>query len=257
MATVESSLIAGHGYIADFFVPAAVVAGQVLIREATATDVGEVADPASVTSVIAMVGVAQNAATSDTTPTADPRYDLGGNLLFVANSLENLVRVEINPLAVYRFPISGAAAAGTVLVVTTTTPAHILTNDTLAAAPGALITETAVGTINMAGGLVKGRTGNNIGQIRKINAHTDSVSETAGIGFINAIAVNDTFIRVPYSRMVAAMQLTTNFVEANGIIATGTGALFRVVRVFIDEQNDLASVHVVHAGHFYGGGALT
>ena len=257
MATVESSLLAGHGYMADFFVAAAVVSGQVLIREATATNVGEAADPASVTSVIAMIGVAQNAATSDTTPTADPRYDLGGNLLFVANSLENLVRVEINPLAVYRFPIAGGTAAGTVLQPSTSTPANILSNDTLAAAPGALITDTAVGTINMAGGLVKGRTGNNVGQIRKMNARTNSVSTTASIGFINAIAVGDTFIRVPYSRMVAAMQMTATFIEANGIIATGTGAIFRVVRVFIDEQNDVASVHVVHGGHFYGGGALT
>ena len=254
MATVESSLLAGHGYMADFFVPAAVVAGQVLIREATATDVGEVADPATTTSAIAMVGVAQNAATFDATPSADPRYDLGGNLLFVANSLENLVRVEINPFAVYRFPIAGGTAAGTVLQPSTATPANILAQDTASAS---VITETAVGTINMAGGLIKGRTGNNVGQIRKLNAHSNSVSTTAGIAFLNTDVVGDTYIRVPYSRMVAALQMTTNFVEANGIIATGTGALFRVVRVFIDEQNDVASVHVVHAGHFYGGGALT
>ena len=254
MATVESSLLAGHGYLADFFVPAAVVAGQVLIREATATNVGEVATPASTTSVIAMVGVAQNAATFTAAPTADPRYDLGGNLLFVANSLENLVRVEINPLAVYRFPIAGGTAAGTVLQPSTSTPANILSQDTASAS---VITDTAVGTINMAGGLIKGRTGNNVGQIRKLNAHVNSVSTTVGIAFLNTDVIGNTYIRVPYSRMVAAMQMTATFIEANGIIATGTGAIFRVVRVFIDEQNDVASVHVVHGGHFHGGGALT
>jgi hypothetical protein len=251
MATVAGSLIGGHGYIADFFVSAAIVAGQVVNREPTATDDGEVQSPTGVTSALDCVGIAQNAATSDTTPATDPRYDLGGNLLFVANSLENLVRVEINPFAIYRFPISGSATAGTALVVTTTTPAHILTNDTAGVAGAGLITDTATGTINMEGGLVKGRTGNNVGQIRKIDAQVNDVSTTAGIGFVNAMAVGDTFIRVPFSRMIAVMEMTTNFVEANGIQNTGTGANFRIVAVHIDEQRDVAFVDVVASDHWY------
>ena len=258
MAHVVASLVGEKGFLADFFATTAAVAGQVLIRDGTMTNAGEVANPASVTSAIAMVGVAQNATSVDTTPAADPRYDLGGNLLYVQGSLENIVRIEINPFAVYRFPIAGGATAGTALQPATATPANILMNDTAdAAAPFGLITDTAVGTIDMSGGLIKGRTGNNVGAIRKLSAHSNAVSTTVAIGFINPLAVGDTFIRVPYSRQVANLQLTTDFVQANGVIATGTGALFRVVAVHIDEQHDTAAVDVIHAAHFYGGGALS
>lgn len=261
MAHVVGSLVGEKGFLADFFATTAAVAGQVLIRDATMTNAGEVADPASETSVLAMVGVAQNAATVDTTPAADPRYDLGGNLLYVQGSLENIVRVEINPFAIYRFPIAGGATAGTALAPETDSPANILNNDAAdAAAPFGLITDTAVGGAgaNMAGGLVKGRTGNNVGAIRKLSAHSNDTSTTVSIGFLNSLAVGDTFIRVPYSRQVAAVQLTTNFVEANGVIATGTGALFRVVAVHIDEQHDVAAVDCISGDHFFQGtGALT
>lgn len=263
MAHVVGSLVGSLGYPVDFFVSAAVVARQVLVREATAANVGEVADPAGngsggLTDVVDMVGVAMDAATSQTSPTVDPRYGYGGALLNVAaGGLENLVRVEINPFAVYRFPISGSATAGTVLVVTTTTPAHILTQDTAdTTAPFGLIAETAVGTISMVGGLLKGRTGNNAGAIRKITAHTNSVSTTCAMGFINSIPVNDTFIRVPYSREVTGMQMTTNFVEANGIIAAmtaapGTLGPWRVVGVSINEERDTAYVDVICLDHLY------
>src|SRR3990167_2461133 len=263
MASVVGSLVGEKGYLADFFVSAAVVARQVLVREATASNTGEVADPAGtgsggLTDVVDMVGIAQDAATQDTTPATDPRYDYGGRMLQeAAGGLENLVRVEINPFAIYRFPISGAATAGTVLVGTTTTPAHILTQDTAdTTAPFGLITETAVGTISMVGGLLKGRTGNNAGAIRKITAHSNNTSTTCAMGFINSIPVNDTFIRVPYSREVTGMQMTTNFVEANGIIAAmtaapGTLGPWRVVAVHINEVRDLAYVDVVCLDHMF------
>lgn len=263
MATTAGSLVGEKGFLADFFVSAAVVAGQVLVREATASNTGEVADPVGtgvggLADVVDMVGVAQDAATLDTTPATDPRYDYGGRMLQVAaGGLENLVRVEINPFAIYQFPISGAAAAGTVLVVTTTTPAHILTNDTADnTAPFGLITETAVGTVSMVGGLIKGRTGNNAGAIRKMTSQVNSTSVTVAMGFINAIALNDTFIRVPYSREVTGMQMTTNFVEANGIIAAmtaapGTLGPWRVVAVHIDEVRDVAYVDCICLDHMF------
>ena len=263
MAITVRSLTGETGFLLDFFVSAAVVAGQVLVREATASNTGEVADPVGtgsggLTDVVDVVGLAQDAATLDTTPATDPRYDYGGRLLQVAaGGLENLVRVEVNPFAVYRFPVSGAAAAGTVLVVTTTTPAHILTNDTAdTTAPFGLITETAVGTVSMVGGLIKGRTGNNAGAIRKMTSQVNSVSVTVAMGFINSIAVDNTFIRVPYSREVTGMQMTTNFVEANGIIpsmtaAPGTLGPWRVVAVHIDEVRDLAYVDCICLDHYY------
>ena len=263
MAYVINALTGNHNYLVDFFVSAAVVAGQVLVREATASNVGEVADPVGtgsggLTDVVDVLGIAQDAATSDTTPATDPRYGYGGRLLQVAaGGLENLVRVEINPFAVYRFAIAGGTAAGTVLQPSTATPANVLSNDTLdSSAPFGLITDTAVGTISMVGGLLKGRTGNNAGAIRKMTAHTNSVSTTVGMGFVNQIPVGDTFIRVPYSREVTGMQMTTNFVEANGIIAAmtaapGTLGPWRVVGVHIDEVRDIASVDVVCLDHMY------
>ncbi len=262
MATVEGSLVGDKSYLVDFFVSAAVVARQVLVREPTAANNGEVANPVGTGSggladVVDMVGVAQDAATTQSAPTVDPRYGYGGALLNVAaGGLENLVRVEINPFAIFRFPISGAATAGTVLVVAATTPSHILLNATLSVTPHRLITTTSVGVISMVGGIIKGRRGNNAGAIRKMTSQVNSVSVSANMAFINAIAVNDTFIRVPYSRESTGMQMTTNFVEANGIIAAmtadpGTLGPWRVVGVHIDEVRDLAYVDAVCLDHYY------
>lgn len=263
MANTVGSLVGDKGFLSDFFVSAAVVAGQVLVREPTASNVGEVANPAGtgssgLTDVVDMVGIAQDAATSNTSPTVDPRYDKGGRMLVVAaGGLENLVRVEVNPFAIYRFPISGSSTAGTALVVTTTTPAHILTQDVDdTTAPYGLITETAVGTISMVGGLLKGRTGNNAGAIRKMTSQSNSVSVTCAMGFIKSILVGNTFIRVPYSRESTGMQMTSNYVEANGIIAAmtdapGTQGPWRVVAVHIDEVKDIAYVDVISVDHMY------
>jgi len=258
MAYVVGSLVGEKGFLADFFVSAAVVVGQVLVREPTNTNRGEVADPVGtgsggLTDVVDMMGVAQDAATSVESPTVEP-----GRLLQVpAGGLENLVRVEINPFAIYQFQIAGGTVAGTVLQPATATPANILSNDTLDdAAPFGLVTETAVGTISMIGGLLKGRTGNNAGALRKLTGHVNNTSTTVGMGFVNQLAVGDTFIRVPYSREVTGMQMTTNFAQANGIIAAmtaapGTLGPWRVVDVIIDEQRDLAWVNVVTLDHYF------
>lgn len=252
MAMTVRALTGGTGFLLDFFVSAAVVAGQVLITETTASNLGEVMNPTT-TAAADCVGIAQDAATSVGSLTVDPRYDLGGKLLNVAaGGLENLVRVEVDPFMVYRFPIAGGATSGTALAPASATPANILSNDTAdSSAPYGLITDTAVGTISMAGGLVKGRTGNNAGQIRKLTAHSNSTSTTTAMSFVSPIAVGDTFIRVPYSRAVGTIQLTSNFVEANGVIATGTGATFRVVAVLIDEARDIAYVDAVSPDHFF------
>ena len=255
MANCVGSLVGSKGYLMEFFCTAAVVVGQVLVRDPTGSSAGEVADPAGTGSgglsdIVDMVGVAQDAATVDTTPAQEPGRGING-------ALENLVRVEVNPFAIYRFRISGSATSGTVLVVATSTPAHILSNDTAdTTAPFGLVTDTAVGTISMVGGLLKGRTGNNVGAFRKITAHSNSVSTTVATGFINALAAGNTFIRVPYSRQCTGMQLTTDFTEANGIIAAmvaapGTLGPWRIVAVDIDEQRDMAYVDAVSVDHYY------
>lgn len=238
MAMPIGSFVGSKSPAQNFWPSAAMVAGQVVVREATASNAGEAASPASVTSVLNMLGVATDAVTFTATPTAEPSEV----------TQNDIVRVIAGPFEVTRFKIAGGATAGTGLA--TTAPANILTN-TAAAAGGAIISSTAVGTVSMVGGIVKGRTGSNAGAMRKMTAQTNSVSTTVGIAFITPLAVGDTFIRVPYSRGTIAMQLTTNFVEANGIIATGTGAAFNVVSVIIDETRDLAWVDVICREHLH------
>lgn len=245
MGVATRTLDGGDFYHQEFFVAEAITAAQALVREATATNVGEVADPGSATAAADFIGCATSAVSFNATPTVEPNYPKN----LSSYTLENLVRVLVNPLTIWRFPISGGATAGTALQPASATPANILSNDTLDASGPDTITDGAVGTVNMAGGLIKGRTGGNAGSIRKANAHTDNTSTVVGIDFLAAIAVGDTFIRVPYSRHVINMQFTTNFVEANGIIATGTGAAFAVVGVEIDEANDRANVLVVSRDH--------
>lgn len=243
MGAMVGTLVGSKDFGLDFLLNAAVVAGQVLTRVVTQSGTGEVKDPASTTSVIDMVGIADAAATYNTSPTAEP-----SNITQV-----NLVRVLCNPFGIVRFQIMGGTTDGTALAPSTATPANILSNDTAdTAAPYATITDTAVGTIDMVGGIVKGRTGNNVGAIRKLITHTNNVSTVVGIGFVNTLAVGDTFIRVPFSRASDNLTLTSNFVNANGIVAfANSGAAFRVVRVIIDEQRDLAWVDAVSADHLY------
>ena len=237
MGTWVRTLDGGNGYFLDFLVKEAITAGQVLVREDTATQPGEVEDP-STTAAPDFIGCASSAATYNAAPTAEPNRI----------TRENLVRVIVNPLSIWRFPISGGATAGTALQPASASPANILAQDT---ASTTVVADTAVGTVNMEGGLIKGRTGANVGAIRKIAAHTDNVSETVTMAFVNSIAVGDTLIRVPYSRRGVNMQLTSNFVEADGIIAVGTGAAFAIVNVIIDEAQGIAWVDVVSRDHFY------
>lgn len=255
MARAIGSLVGSKDFLMDFFVSAAVLASQLLVREPTVTQLGEVHDPAGTgsggaTDVIDVVGTATDSATSQTSPTMPP-----GTLLQVAaGGLENIVRVEANPFAIYRFKIAGGATSGTALA--TANPANVITISTAdASVPYATLTCAGTtgnpGTINMSGGLVKGRTGNNVGQMRKLISQVNSTSCTVGIGFLAATAVGDTFIRVPYSRAVAYIQMTSDFTEANGIISIGTLGALRVVNVEVDEQRDIAFVDVVAGDHWY------
>lgn len=245
MATAVGTLVGSKAFLMDFYNSGALVAGQVVVREATASNKGEATNPSSTTSVTDMLGVLIDAAASVNTPTREP-----GTLLFATTGLENIARLDANPFAIYRFQVAGTAVTGSAL--TASSPAQILTNTTLSAG-GTVITGGApISTIDMSGGLIKGRTGNNAGSIRKLVSQVNSVSVTVTTAFLNPIAVGDTYIRLPYSRAAVAMQLTdTNYIQANGAVAFATGASFRVVNVIIDEQNSTAFVDVIAALHFY------
>lgn len=205
--------------------------GTVVMREATLTDPGEV-DIATTTAALNCFGCAEDVDVYSATQ----------------GDAQAMIRTIVNPFAVWKFRISGTSARGTAL--TATSPAQILTNDT-ASAGGTLITETSVGTINMEGGLIKGRTGANAGSIRKIAAHSNNTSTTVTVPFPNAIAVDNTFIRVPWCRGAVGVQMVaTTIDEADGAIASGTGIPFNVEEVLIDESDDVAYVLGCFRTHF-------
>lgn len=241
MATRSRGLYrGGAGLIGRFHLEATVVQGQLLVRNANAATAGEVENPTATTATdflgVALEGVTYSAVQANFD--GFPSYKAAGE--------EGTAAVVFDPLQVIRMVVAGGAAAGTALA--TTAPANILSNDA-ADATGLTITDTAVGTVDMDGGLVIGRTGNNAGVARRLTTHDNNVDNDVIVPFPRTIAVGDTFIRVPYSKSAQAVQLTTNFVEANGIIAYGTGAPFGVVDVDFDILNDAVVIEMVALDH--------
>ncbi len=231
MGYLWGDLYGVHMTAIQYKVSNTMVAGQVVMREPTATDQGEVQDPTT-TAALNCFGCSLDGAVTFSTVQGDP---------------EGLVRLLPAPFGIWAFPISGGATANTAWP--TAAPAIILTN-TLASAGGTLVTGN-VGTINKEGGILKGRTGANAGVTRKEAAHVDNTSAAVTVPFPNAIAVDDTFLTSPYSRVGLAMQLTTNLVQANGIIATGTGIPVMVHDQVLDEVNDVGQVMVVFRTHYH------
>lgn len=250
MARAVGSLVGTKDFLSDFLVSAAVVASQILVREATASNAGEAADPSGTTTATDCLGCATDQATYSATPTQNP----GAFWPPTAGTLENLVRIEINPFAIYRFPIAGGATAGTALSSGASGAGR---NIMIISTAGSRTVLTAAGTTgntgnaDFSGGLVMGRTGQNVGQVRKLSSHSNDTSRTVTVGFLNLTVAGDTFIAVPFSRAVQKVQFTSDFTQANGVIATATGANFRVLNVIIDEQRDLAWVDVVSGDHQY------
>ena len=237
MATRSRALYRGGGGIMGrYHIEATVVSGQVVIANATAASAGEVENPTT-TAAADYMGITTEAVTYSTT-----QADFDGFPSYRASSEEGTVGLIVDPLQVVAFNISGGATSGTALA--TGTPANILVEES-GDATGLTITEGAVGTVSMVGGLVMGRTGNNAGIVKRLTAHTNSTSTAVTVPFPRTIASADTFIRVPFSKSIDNVQLTSDFTEANGIIATGTGAPFGVVDVDFDIINDEAIVYAV------------
>lgn len=231
----RSSMDTPRSHAGRFFVEATVVAGQPLIRNASVT-AGEVENPTT-TAAVAMAGLATEAVTYSTT-----QADFDG----FPNDEEGTVAIIADPFATYAFRVSGSATTGAAL-----TTLNVLTN-TSASAVGTTITATEVSTVDMDGGIIVGRTGNNAGVVRINTTHTNSTSNVVTQPFPRTIAVGDTFIRVPYSKACQTVQLTaTNFLEADGSIAFGTGAEFTVVEVRPDIVNDEVVIVCIARSHMY------
>lgn len=242
--------LGGSGYqdTVQYKVSATISEGQIVIRDNTATfgGAGEVEIADATTGALNTLGCAMDTGTYTATQAAD--------------MTEGLVRVTQHPLAVWEFAISGATTSGTALIAATTTPSNIFSNDT-ASTTGLLITDTAVGTIQHAGGLIKGRTGANSGIYRKAVTQVNSTSVSVVVPFPNDIAVGDTFIWVPFSRetilMVPTDTVSTNgaipsYAEANGILGTDSDGI-EVNTVFVDikEESDTAFLQVCMRTHLF------
>ena len=230
-------IMGGEGgfFYSDYKVDATTVAGVLGIRSAVTNSAGEVVD-ATTTAALDALGIYSEAVTYTATPTGP----LGA-------TPEGIVRIITHPFAVIEWEIAGTAAGA---ALATASPANRLveesgdtTNDT--------VTDDAVGTISMAGGLIKGRTGANAGQLRRISVHTNNVSTEVEVDFVNDIAVGDSFIRVPQSKAGIAAQLTTDLTEVDGVIATGTGIPMMIYDVVIDESRDIAWLYGVLRTHYY------
>lgn len=241
--------IGGKSYqdTVQYKISSAITEGQVVIRDATLTNSGEVDDSGSATAALNNLGCALDTGTYTTTQAAD--------------MTEGLVRVTQDPFSVWEFRVSGNGTTGTALVAATTTPANILQNDT-ASTSGLTLTETAVGVIQRTGALLKGRTGANAGVTRKVSAHTDNVSIAVTVPFPNDIAVNDTFICVGYGKQLINLTLTATdgtpaatlpqYSEADGTTGTDiAGIPVEIVDVLIDELNDTAVVQAVMRTHWF------
>lgn len=144
---------------------------------------------------------------------------------------EGTVGVISDPFQVIEFLGNSGATDNTAL--NSTAPANILTN-TSASAGGTVCTAAEVGTVDMSGGLLYGKTGNNVGLARRLSSHSNNTSCTVTVPFPRAIAVNDTFFRVPWSKGTLAIQLITNLTKADAIIVQGTGVPFNIVNVIFD-----------------------
>src|ERR1044071_8591736 len=104
MASVVGTLVGSKDFYMDCMVSATFVAGQVVVREATASNVGELASPASTTTCADGVGVLTDAVTSATTPNQEFNA-----VVPVSSTLENVARVMCSPFQIMRFRIAGGA----------------------------------------------------------------------------------------------------------------------------------------------------
>lgn len=204
-------------HISRVFLAATSVSGALYVRH-TGTNVGGEVVVATTTGAADFMGIAAETKTYSTT-----QADFDG---YPADE-EGTIAMICDPFQVIEMLVSGGTTAGTAL--NATSPANILTN-TSASSGGTTVTAAEVGTIDHSGGILIGRTGNNVGLARRISAHTNNTSTGVTVPFPRALAVSDTFFRFPYSLAVQSLTFTTDIVQADGTTAL-TGAPFAVIQM--------------------------
>lgn len=184
--------------------------------------------PPTTTSFLFSPGLIVEAATYSTTQADldDPGSDanIGAYNTVTGLDMGRVVTVSIRPDLIIRSLMSGGAAEGTALVLMT---------NTSASATGVTVTSANAGANSQIGGMLWCVSGNNVGHARPITAHTASTSVGVTIPFPRAIAVGDTFLMCPWNPYGDGtdttdgnwfLQTTTLFTQADGLIASGTGA---------------------------------
>jgi hypothetical protein len=201
-----------NSLIGTFKTSAAVVKGQPVLW--VAGGAGTVGDPTT-TACVDCFGVTTEAGAYST-----------------VQGSEGTVEVIYDPHAVFLCRIVPSATAGTAYAAD---DGYYLSADS-ASSGGTTVADTDAGgtTNDMVDGYLFAVTGANLGQKRVITAHTAATSVVVTVPFDNGIGSGDDFVASQYAPGVKKVQLTSDFTQANGTIAGGTGAEFVVVDVFVD-----------------------
>jgi len=163
---------------------------------------GVIGAPASVNDYSEALGITTEAVTYSTTQ----------------GSAGNLCEIVCAPFAIFKGKVSGGATADTAFALSLDNA--LLLNSTTEAA-GATVADTNVGTSEYVGGYLVGLSGANKGFVRVIDSHTDNTSTVVDDVFDNDITAGDTFLRTFSPAMGQGMELTTNFVQFNGVTSAG------------------------------------
>ena len=188
---------------------------------------------ATTTNLVGYVGMAADTAVYSTTQLGNATGGGGGNNAGGAAgggaaTAAAYVGVIINPDVMITSRLCGSATSGTALVAYANT----------SASSGGLVHTAAVGTNTMVNGTVWELTGANAGQSRIITSWSSNTSLTNIVPFDYAIAVGDTFARVPLQpfggiNTCTTMQFTSDLTEVDSTIAVGTGAIAVVIELFL------------------------
>ena len=209
--------VAGHLYGGASFLKQLKV-GETIARgvptEWDTNNQAGISTPALATAVTDTLGIAEDAATYSTTQ----------------GDAEGLVTVDIRPDAIIQARMSGGATVGTSLTTLSNTAAETA---------GTVITDADVGTADMDGGTVWHLRS---AASRMITTHSSGVSFTVTVPFVFDIAVGEEFLFCPWALLgdgsggedgSGALQMTSDFTEANGAIASGTGAAVSIVDLIL------------------------
>ena len=206
-----------------FRIGATVTAGQVVVRAALGGN-GEITD-AAVNDYTEAVGVTLEAGTYSTTQGTG------------TDSAEVMVKTTYSPFQLIRGKVSGGTAADTDFDGTTH---NVIMTEPTGESAGLTLADTDVGTSEFVGGYLVGLSGNNIGAVRVIDAHTDNTSTAVVVPFDSDVALNDTYLRT-FAPGLQGVELTTNFEQWNGVPGAGgdlpdTGHSI-IWEVYVDESN--------------------